>query len=53
MKNPEGVKGKRKQEVKENRQEHKAVKRVQRENIRSGRKADMRFKKEGETGALR
>ena len=48
LKSPEGVrKGKRKQEVKRNSQEHKAVVRVQREKIQSERKKDKRFEGEG------
>ena len=48
LENHEGVKeGKRKQEVKRNSQEHKAVMRVQREKIQSGRKKDKRFEGEG------
>ena len=48
MKNPGGVKeGKKKQEVKRNSQEHKAVVRVQREKIQSGRKKNKRFEGEG------
>ena len=49
MKNTERVReGKRKQEVKRNSQEHKAVVRVQREKIQSGRKRDRWF--EGDRG---
>ena len=48
FKNPKRVReGKRKQEVKRNSQEHEAVVRVQREEIRSGRKKDKRFEGEG------
>ena len=46
-KNPQGIrKEKRKQEVKRNSQEHRAVVRVQREKVQSGCKEDKRF--EGE-----
>ena len=48
MKSPEGVrKGKRKQKVKRNSQEHEAVVRVQRKKIQSERKRDKRFEDEG------
>ena len=48
LKNPKRVKeGKRKQEVKRNSQEHKAVVRVQSEKIQSGRKKDKKFEGEG------
>ena len=48
MKNPEGVReGKRKQEVKRNRQDHEAVVRVQREKIQSGWNEDKRLEGEG------
>ena len=47
LKNPEGVREKRKQEVKRNCQEHEAVVRVQRETIQSERKKDKRFESEG------
>ena len=47
LKNPERVmEGKRKQEVKRNSQEHKAVVRVQREKIQSGQKKDNKFESE-------
>ena len=41
------MKGKRKQEVKRNSQEHEEVVRVQRETIQSGRKKEKRFEDEG------
>ena len=41
------MKGKRKQEVKRNSQEHEAVVRVQWEKIQSGRKRDKKFESEG------
>ena len=48
LKNPEEVrKGKRKQKVKRNSQEHEEMVRVQREKIQSGRKKDKRFEGEG------
>ena len=48
MKNPKRVmEGKRKQEVKRNSLEHKAVVRVQKEKIQSGRKKDKKFESEG------
>ena len=52
MKNPEGVKEKRKYEVMRNSQEHEAVVRVQRENIQSGRKKDKRSESEGRVRVL-
>ena len=48
LNNSEGVREeKKKQEVKRNSREHKAVVRVQREKIQSGRKKDKRFEDEG------
>ena len=47
LKNPEGVREKRKQEVKRNSQEHEAVVRVQSEKIQSGRKKGKKFEGEG------
>ena len=41
------MEGKRKHEVKRNRQEHEPVVRVQSEKIQNGRKKDRRFEGEG------
>ena len=48
MKNPKRVmEGKKKHQVKRNRQEHEAVVRMQREKIQSGRKKDKKFESKG------